>query len=156
MSSEKVQEFLQKKERKRIRQEAESRYEVLNYFGLGKAVDYKEGDSPDNYPLRSNSGERFRYDCDITEEDFQKVKAIYENETRAIINNRSETTLNACAVILLIIGILGLIITTVIAVDQQSWSLFGVGLGAFLTILLEYAFAKVIVNISNKLNGLNK
>ena len=155
MSSEKVQDFLQKKEQEKEKQEAELKYNILSYYGLGEAVYYKEGDNPDDFPLGSENGTiRFRYDCDITEEDFTKIKAAYEKDTKASINDKSETTLNACAVILLIIGILVLIVTSFVAIDQKSWSLFGIGLGIFLTFLIEYAFAKVIVNISCKLNKL--
>ncbi len=152
MSSEKVQKLLLKKQKGKERQEAQLRYEVLNYFNLGERVDFKEGDDVENFPLDDPSGGKFRYDCDISEEDYIKIKEEYEEETRAIINDKSENTLNVCAVVLLIIGIIVFAILSFIAIDNESWTLFGIGAGVFFSFLIEFAFAKVLVNISRKLD----
>lgn len=153
MSSEKVQQCLQKIQREKKKQEAQFRYEVLSYFNLGEKVDRKEGDTIEDFLLEDSSGNKFKYDCDISEEDFVIVKTAYE-ESRARINDKAETTLNVCANVLLSIGIAVFAILSYKAFDNESGTLFGIGAGVFFTSLIEFAFAKVLVNISCKLNKL--
>ena len=148
MSCEKVQKFLEKSKKEKEKEEAQLRYEVLSHFDLGEKIERKEGDNDENFPLEDPSGGKFRYDCDISEDDFIKIKTAYEKETRANINDKSEITLNVCAVVLLIIGIIVFAILSFVAFDNESWTLFGIGAGVFFSFLIEFAFAKVLVNIS--------
>lgn len=161
MSNKKVQEFLKTKEEEKDNQEIQYRYKVLSHYNLGETVYFKEGDFVEDFPLTSNNGftkKRFRYDCSISDEDFEKVCGFYRQEVEALgsdgFNKGAEKTLNACAIILLIIGIFVFVITFIGALVEESWSLFGIGAGIFFTTLIENAFAKVLVNISHKLNKL--
>ena len=140
-------------QKEKEKQEAQFRYEVLSHFDLGEKVDRKEGDKIEDFLLEDSSGNRFKYDCDISEEDFAIVKTAYE-ESRARINDKAETTLIVCANVLLCIGIAVFAILSYKAFDSESWTLFGIGAGVFFTSLIEFAFAKVLVNISCKLNKL--
>lgn len=156
MSSEKVQEFLQKKEQEKVKQEAQFRYKILSLYDLGEKVYYKEGEPIEDYPLSNDTGvknDRFRYDCNISEEDFKKVSEIYKQELMSSeTNDGAEKILGIFALILLIIGIITFFILTIAAIEEEEWVLFGYGLGVFLGTLIEYAFTKVFVNISHKLD----
>lgn len=175
MSSEKVKKFLEEKELSE-RQEKEKemnltqlRYEVLNHYNLGEIVIYKEGDRIEDFPLtrkrsvgRSLITERFRYDCDISDEDFEKILEIYnqevgvteESETK--INDGAEKILGVYAVVALIVGIIAFFVCFIVAFSIEEWSLIGTGLGVFLATLVGFAFIKVFVNISYKLDNLRK
>ena len=69
--------------------------------------------------------------------------------------NVAETTLCTIATISLIIGILALIVLMAIAAIEESWVFFLIGLGVFLLYFVQWAFLRVFVNISLKLDKLN-
>ena len=168
MSCEAVKTFLEQENQKEKNQEAQYRYEVLSHYNLGAEVVFDGNGNKDDYPLLRQDmyGKtiRYKYVCDISEEDFEKIKAIYEKKAKdAVKNDGAEKTLNTCAIILLIMGIVALIAMSISASEEVktgyystkivfNWTKFGIGVGLFFTSLIEFAFAKVIVNISNKLN----
>ena len=71
------------------------------------------------------------------------------------ICNKKRVSLTLLASILLIIGFIAFIILTIGALIEGDWGLFALGLGSLLVALHGYAFDKVFVNISHKLNKLN-
>lgn len=74
MSSGKIQVFLQQKEQERIKQKEMERFKILSRYRLGELVYFKEGDVADEFPLSFPKDKRkFKYECDISEEDFEKV-----------------------------------------------------------------------------------
>ena len=168
MSNEKVKDFLLKKGQEKEKQKAQLKYKVLSHYDLGEAVYYQDGDNIEDFPVyieKTTSsgkviGKRIKYVCNISDEDFEKIKEIYDKENPKSnndeIKDRAEKTLNTCAVILLILGIIVFIAMCVAAADYYgfNWSLFGIGVGVFFTSLIEFAFAQVLVNISRKLNKL--
>lgn len=179
MSSEKVKQFLEEKKNSGIikneEDTAQLKYKILSHYNLGEVVYYKEGDNPDDYPF-TNSGFKFKYVCDITDEDYEKLKEIYykenpkaNNETNHEINKGAEKTLNVCANIILILGILAFIILTVLAFNGQhhyygyygvtvrrffDWSSFVMGIVILFSSIANSALLKVIANISHKLDKL--
>ena len=164
MSSTRVKLFLEKKnaieKQKKDKDLAQLKYEILSHYKLGESVSYDENVDKNEVPLIDSRGNKFKYVCDVSEEDFEKIKEIYDKEnpksTNDEIKDSAEKTLNTCAVILLILGIIVFIAMWVVAADDYdfNWSLFGIGAGVFFTSLIEFAFAKVLVNISRKLNKL--
>lgn len=168
MSCEAVKTFLEQENQKEKNKEAQYRYEVLSHFKLGKEIVYNGDGNIDDYPLLREDvwGKtiRFKYTCDISDEDFNKIQTIYEterlNNTIADdtpksnkIKDGAEKTLNVCAVIFLILGILSVLCGLVATIDDiEMVALLGIGIGVFLLFLFNCAFAKVIVNISRKLN----
>ena len=100
----------------------------------------------------------YRIDCDITDEDFEKILKIYNQEKSSSkvveTKDRPERILSVFAVFLLIIGIIAFLILTIGALSEGDETLFAYGLGSFLVALHGYAFSKVFVNISRKLNKL--
>ena len=171
-SSEAVNNFLRDKDTLRKQKEAselaELKYKVLSHYNLGEMEMYDGKGDKNDYPLYDNDWggtQRFRYNCEISDEDFEKVYEIYKKETvgsEETHNSGAENTLNVCATIILIIGILSLIVFGIIAVDDSHyrtvfhWDVFSTGLGVFFVSLITSAFARVIVNISSKLNNLKK
>ena len=169
MSNEKVQRFLEEErilqQQRKNEELAELKYKVLEHYQLGKKIYYKEGDNIDDFPLdevnENFEDVYFRYDCDISDDDFQEICKIYEEENskspkQTTINNRAENILYVCSLISLIVGIIALIASVAIAIDEEIWLAFGIGILVFLTSLIEYAFVKVFVNISYKLDWLKK
>ena len=168
MSNAKVKDFLLKKEQEKESQEAQLKYNVLSHYDLGETSYYQDGDNIEDFPFyieKTTSsgktvGKRFKYICNISDEDYEKIKEIYEKENPKSntdeIKDGAEKTLNICALILLILGIIVFIAMLIVAADDYdfNWSLFGIGAGVFFTSLIEFAFAKVLVNISRKLNKL--
>ena len=159
MSCEAVKTFLEQENQKEKNQEAQYRYEVLSHYNLGAEVIFDGNGNKDDYPLLRQDmyGEtiRFNYICDVFDDDFRKIQLIYEKEMKSVVkNDGAEKTLNICATILVILGILTLVVMFFVANSERyfNWGLFGIGIGAFFTCLIENAFAKVILNISNKLN----
>lgn len=168
MSSDKVQHFLEEKhvlQQKRKNEElAELKYKILEHYKLGQKVYFKEGDNINDFPLHEFNGSfedaNFRYDCDISDEDFREIYEIYEEENPNSlgqkINNKAENILYDCSVITLIVGIIAFIASIPIAIIEEIWFAFGIGVFVFLASLVEYAFVKVFVNISYKLDWLKK
>ena len=167
-SSKTVKGFLEEKmsleKQQKDKELAELRYKVLSYYNLGEMVMFDGEGNEDDFPLGDEDA-RFKYVCNISDEDFEKVYAIYKNEAEepaAEISKGAEGTLNACAIIILIIGVISLIAFGIIAYDDDyyhtvfHWNIFGIGLGVFFVSLINFAFARVIANISNKLNNLKK
>jgi hypothetical protein len=170
MSSTRVKLFLEKKnaieKQKKDKDLAQLKYEILSHYKLGESISYDENVDKNEFPLIDSRGNKFKYVCDVSEEDFEKIKEIYDKENPKStddeikdgtgIKDSAEKTLNTCAVILLILGIIVFIAMWVAAADDYdfNWSLFGIGAGVFFTSLIEFAFAKVLVNISRKLNKL--
>ena len=164
MSCEAVKTFLEQENQKEKNKEAQYRYEVLSHYNLGAEVVFDGNGNKDDYPLLRQDmyGEttRFKYVCDVSDEDFKKVQSIYEKDIthKSGINGGAENTLNVCAVIILILGIISALVFGIIAVDNSHyrtvfhWDVFGIGLATFFVSLINFAFAKVIVNISQKLN----
>lgn len=159
MSSNTVKQFIKEKE-------LQKRNEVLDYYGLGEQVFFQSGDNINDYPLvikKVNSygnkvEQRYRIDCDITDEDFERILEIYNQEKSSSkvveTKDRPEKILSVFALILLIIGIIAFLALTITALQEGEGLLFVYGLGALLVALHGYAFNKVFVNISRKLNKL--
>ncbi len=166
MSSEKVQEFLKKKEEEKDIQEIKNRYKILSHYNLGENVYFEGEGNEEEYPLKEfdsyGKTRKFKYDCKISDEDFERVCEFYNQEVglseNLVLNDNAEKVLSTCVTILLIIGIIAFIVIWVAAADSYhfNWTLFGIGTGVLLTSLIEFAFAKVLVNISRKLNKLEK
>ena len=163
MSSEKVQEFLKRKEKEKDIQEIKNRYNILSHYNLGENVYFEGEGNEDEYPLKDfdsyGKTRKFKYDCKISDEDFERVREIYNQEVGSSnmgTNDGAEKVLSTCAAILLIIGIIAFIVLWIAAADSYhfNWTMFGIGTGVLLTSLIEFAFAKVLVNISRKLNKL--
>lgn len=173
MSSEVVKQFLEKKEsaeeQRKSKELAQLRHEVLSHYNLG-TIQYFDGNGDINdYPLINSEGKRFRYDCEISDEDFDKIKRIYNQEnpnSENEINEGAERTLNACAIIVLIIGIVSFIALWVNSYEEHNelyrsvstfnWNTFSTGTGILLFSIINLAFSRVIINISRKLNKLGK
>lgn len=147
------------------------RYKVLSHYGLGELVYYKDSNKIDDFPLTHEKGDgtwrKCRYDCDISNEDFEKVYEIYKHETglsetseTSEINNGAEKILRVYALVALVVGIIAFVVCFIGAFSIKEWSLIGTGIGVFLATLVGFAFIKVFVNISYKLdkiaNLLNK
>lgn len=166
MSSEKVYEFLKKKEEEKDIQEIKNRYKILSHYNLGENVYFEGEGNEDEYPLKEfdsyGKTRKFKYDCNISDEDFERICEFYYQEVGSAENlgpnDGAEKVLSICVTILLIIGIIAFIVLWVAAADSYhfNWTLFGIGTGVFLTSLIEFAFAKVLVNISRKMNKLEK
>lgn len=171
MSSEKVKMFLEEKEqfeKQEKNKETDSpqlRYKVLSHYNLGEKVIYKDGDNIDDFPLtrqrsvgRSVVTERFKYECDITDEDFERILNIYNqeiesnNQSENEIDNSAEGIVKTFAMVALVVGIIAFVITLIVAFTVEEWSLIGTGIGLFVVGLFAYAFTKVFVNISYKLD----
>lgn len=177
MSCDQVKKFLKEKENSKEQEKGKEkdlnqlRSKVLNYYNLGEKVFYKEGDNIEDFPFTlwdCGFSKRYKYVCDISDEDFEKVLEIYNQEvgTKANSNNesniddRAEKILGNYALYLLIFGIIwlfgSLIFAIIVAIDEEDWSLFvsefGKGLCVFGVSLVGFAFIKVFVNISYKLD----
>lgn len=168
MSCEAVKTFLEQENQKEKNKEAQYRYEVLSHYNLGEEIVYNGDGNIEDYPLLREDiwGKtiKFKYTCDISDEDFNKIQKMYETEklnktnvedvpNSTKIKDGAEKTLNACAVIFLILGILSVLGGLVATLDDiDNVALLGIGIGVFLIFLFNCAFAKVIVNISRKLN----
>ena len=155
---------------------AQQRYEILSHYNLGEKILYKEGDNIDDYPITItcedyddygrvvNINRRCRYDCDISNEDYEKVKDIYYKEIKSkeqVLDDSAEKTLNTIAKITLILGIVTFCICFFIAIAATKdygfeWGAFGYGIGVLIASIVSWAFTRVFVNISIKLNKLNK
>jgi hypothetical protein len=173
MSSEIVKQFLEKKESdeelRKNKELAQLRHNVLSHYNLG-TIQYFDGNGDKNdYPLINSEGKRFRYDCEISDEDFEKIRRIYDKEnpnSENEINEGAEKTLNACSIIVLIIGIISFIALWVNSYEEHyelyrsvstfNWNTFGLGAGILFVSIINMAFSRVIVNISRKLNKLGK
>ena len=159
MSSNTIKQFIKQKE-------LQKRNEVLDYYGLGEKVFFQNGDNIQEYPLAikkvNSNGKKvqqwYQIDCDITDEDFEKILKIYDQEIGSSkvveTKDRPERILSIFAVILLIIGIIAFLALTITALQEAEGLLFVYGLGALLVALHGYAFNKVFANISRKLNKL--
>lgn len=174
MSSEKVTRFLGEKRAFEIKNERKKmallRYKVLSHYDLGEMVYYKDGDNIDDFPLTDyEKGEttgKCRYDCNISDEDFEKVLSFYNKEIESTnkseggIDNSAEGIVKTFASVALIAGIIAFVVTLIVAFSAEEWPLIGTGLGLLIVGLFAYAFTKVFVNISYKLdkiaNLLNK
>ena len=134
MSNEKVQKLLLAEQQKKAENDALMRYKVLSHFGLGKVEYFRQGENYDDYPIIQNNT-RLRYDCDISDEDFEKVYEIYKKQVDLTVKpetkDGAEKTLSVCAIILLIVGILTLVVTVGSASAERdfNWTLFGIGIG---------------------------
>ena len=180
MSSEKVTQFLEEKQASEIQRKntelAQHRYEILSHYNLGEKILYKEGDNIDDYPFTKAlydqftgeiKKERFRYDCDISDEDFEKVSKIYTQEIKSNeqkqnsqeLDDSAEKTLKTIAIITLVLGIVTFFICFIVAATADygfEWGAFGHGIGVLIASIVSWAFTRVFVNISIKLNKLNK
>ena len=180
MSSEKVTQFLEEKQASEIQRKnaelAKQRYEILSHYNLGEKILYKEGDNIDDFPIIKArydqytgeiTNERFRYDCDISDEDFEKVSKIYTQEIKSNekdqnsqeLDDSAEKTLKTIAIITLVLGIVTFFICFIVAATADygfEWGAFGYGIGVLIASIVSWAFTRVFVNISIKLNKLNK
>ena len=174
MSSEQVRKFLEEKENPKEQEKEKDlnqlRFKVLNHYNLGEKVFYKEGDNIEDFPFTvwdCGISKRYKYVCDISDEDFEKIYKIYKQEAElselsktSEINNDAEKILNVYALVALVVGIIAFVVCLIVAFDLEEWSLIVTGLTLALATLVVYAFVKVFVNISYKLdkiaNLLNK
>ena len=166
MSSEKVKQFLEDKKDFEIKNErkkmARLKYKVLSHYDLGELVYYKDGDKIDDFPLTDYEKEegtgKCRYDCDISNQDFERILNIYNqevesnNQSENEIDNSAEGIVKTFAMVALVVGIIAFVIALIVAFTVEEWSLIGTGIGLFVVGLFAYAFTKVFVNISYKLD----
>ena len=167
MSCDQVKKFLKEKENSKEQEKGKEkdlnqlRSKVLNYYNLGEKVFYKEGDNIEDFPFTiwdCGFSKRYKYVCDISDEDFEKVLEIYNqeiesnNQSENEIDNSAEGIVKTFAMVALVVGIIAFVITLIVAFTVEEWSLIGTGLGLFVTGLFAYAFTKVFVNISYKLD----
>lgn len=167
MSSEKVRNFLKEESKQETElgniELAQQKFRILSHYDLGEKVYWKEGDDIDCFPLDDNTGP-FKYVCDISDEDFKKVQKIYENENNKSVSdgvfNSAEKTLGLIALLLLVAGFIAFIALWIAAAEVNvfrfEWSLFGIGIGIFISSMVNWAFIRVFINISIKLNKLGK
>jgi ferredoxin len=64
----------------------------------------------------------------------------------------AEGIVKTFAMVALVVGIIAFVIALIVAFTVEEWSLIGTGLGLFVAGLFAYAFTKVFVNISYKLD----
>ena len=170
MSSEQVKKFLEEKEKSKKQEQKKEeeqqdlnqlRAKVLNHYQLGEKVFYKEGDNIEDFPFTiwdCGFSKRYKYVCDISDEDFEKVLEIYNqevesnNQVKSEIDNSAEGIVKTFAMIALVAGIIAFVVTLIVAFIVEEWSLIGTGIGLFVVGLFAYAFTKVFVNISYKLD----
>lgn len=67
------------------------------------------------------------------------------------VNPSAEGVVNVIASLNLIIGILGFIVLLIVAISIEEWLYFGIGAAALVVGIVEWAFLKVLVNISRSL-----
>ena len=157
MSNEKVVALLESERKKQKKSELNERYKILYHYKLGESIYFKEGDNIEDYPFRDATGKPYGYFCDISEEDYQEVKRLYEKELSPDSSplNAAEKTLSTFGGIILGLGIVAFLILLVAAFNEESWTLFFIGFGIFIVNMLEWASIRVFVNISLKLDKLN-
>lgn len=167
MSSEKVRNFLKEESKHETELDnielAQLKFRILSHYNLGEKVYWKEENDIEDFPLDDNIGP-FKYVCDISDEDFKKVQKIYENENNLSvsvgISNSAEKTLGFIALLLLVVGFITFIALWIAAakvnVFRFEWSLLGIGIGIFFSSIVSWAFIRVFINISIKLNKLGK
>ena len=86
-SSETVKNFLKDKDalrkQKEARELAELKYKVLSHYNLGEMEMYEGKGDKNDYSLYDNDNwggtQRVKYNCEISDEDFEKVYEIYKN-----------------------------------------------------------------------------
>ena len=167
MSCDQVKKFLKEKENSKEQEKGKEkdlnqlRSKVLNYYNLGEKVFYKEGDNIEDFPFTiwdCGFSKRYKYVCDISDEDFEKVLEIYNqeiesnNQSENEIDNSAEGIVKTFAMVALVVGIIAFVIALIVAFTVEEWSLIGTGIGLFVVGLFAYAFTKVFVNISYKLD----
>ena len=142
MSSEKVRQILERadevleEERKK---NTRIRYEVLKHYGIREPYD------------------------EVSDEDYEKIYELYKRESKKKHSKKAlelfdnaEYYLNKCSQILLICGIIAFVVLFITAIVEKSWSLFGIGVGVLFATIGNWSFFRVFVNISLKLDKLNK
>lgn len=67
------------------------------------------------------------------------------------VNPSAEGVVNVIALVNLIIGILGFVVLLIVALSEEEWLFFGIGAAALVVGIVEWAFLKVLVNISRSL-----
>ena len=161
MSSKIVENFL-KEESKKDSENTESaqyRYKILSYYNLGKIVHWNDGDNIDLFPLIDDLGP-FRYDCDISDEDFKKVKAIYEKEYKK--NKRIEKRLSIFSIIMLVLGLYFLAVFSFSFIELSDggypapFPTLGIGVLIFIISLINWGIIESFIHISKKIDNLTK
>ena len=105
-----------------------------------------------------------KYVCDISDNDFAKVQNIYENESRKntfdVVPNPVENTLSIFAIVLLAFGLVAFIGLWVAASHANpfhfEWYLFAIGIGVLINSMVSWAFIRVFINISIKLDKIGE
>lgn len=144
------------------------------HYGLGEIVYYNEanGDNIEDFPfLNIPKGIRYKYNCDISDDDYQKLYEIYKRELNksqqipqipnryiSFSNNNSEKLLSVCSIIFVVLGLIAFIVLGIMAASENDfdWVLFGIGIGSLFASIIEFAFFQVIINISKKIDILGK
>lgn len=161
MSSKIVENFL-KEESKKDSEDLVSalyRYKILSHYNLGKKIHWNECDNIDSFPLNDDQGP-FRYDCDISDEDFMKVKTIYEKENKK--NKRTEKRLSILSIIMLVLGLyfLGVFLFSFIALSEggypESYTTLGIGILIFVCSLINWGIIESFIHISKKIDNFMK
>lgn len=67
------------------------------------------------------------------------------------VNPSAEGVVNVIALVNLIIGILGFVVLMIVALSEEEWSFFGIGVAVLVVGIVWWAFLKVLVNISRSL-----
>lgn len=161
MSSKIVESFLKEKSKKDSEniESAQYRYKILSHYNLGKKIHWKDCDNIDLFPLIDDLGP-FRYDCDISDEDFMKVKAIYEKENKK--NKRIEKRLSIFSIIMLVLGLyfLGVFSSSFIALSGggylDPYPTLGIGVLIFICSLINWGIIEAFIHISEKIDNLTK
>lgn len=152
MNSEKIKKILEEETSKKdIKTEKEivvgnetistrKRYEILKLYGI-----------------REQPGD------EVSDEDFEKIYAIYKRDYHIKskeplkINDKAEKILNVCSKIMLFSGIIAFVVLLFFAIGKEgSWSTFVIGLAVLFGSIGYWAFFKVFINISLKLDKLGK
>lgn len=181
--NEKVEKFLAEAKGREAQKAAKEREATLISLGLTEGVKREYGPYGSPYVNYDREARKYYYDrpipVEVTDEEYAEIlkyapssqkpaKPVPATEKPVKINKYpvnpgAENTINAVAAVLLIVGIIvcagcvvgGLIVTAGLG-DAKAWLIgVGVGLLILLSYLVQWAFVKVIVNISRNLYNIN-
>ena len=160
-----VKEFLDAAKAKEREAFEKKRDEHLISLGLvKKGESVREYSDSYNYVFNKWDEEAKKYyreklvAISVTDEEYEEIKNVANTPTTAEdkeIDNGAEKFLGVINGIMLAISIIAAVVLSFIAIGEEEFGFFLIGLGVLLIGLISWAIVKVMLNISNNLHEIN-
>lgn len=157
----KVKEFLEKQELKEEKDNAYLRKEVLSRYNLGEFVYYRDHKDEDisNFPLVGGGfgNERYRYECNISDEEFDKIYKMYKKEQEDRFSEDLANRTKNISIIFLVLGWLSVIVGFILS-SFNDWNALFIFDG-LITLFITYFMSSLldgVIGIYKEIRKVNK